>query len=180
MNGNRAAIRYAKALLQEAGNDAGAVYADMETVKDTLSASKELRSVLKSPVITTEDKKAALLAIFSEQGDKVKSLIQVLSNNQRARTDILGNIAESYLQLYNEAQGVQIAKVTTAIPISAALEKEVLQKVEELTGSKQVTLENEVDESIIGGFILRIGDSQYNASIANQLGNLKREFSKSL
>ncbi len=178
MNGNRAAIRYAKALLQEAGNDAGAVYADMETVKDTLSASKELRSVLKSPVITTEDKKAALLAIFSEQGDKVKSLIQVLSNNQR--TDILGNIAESYLQLYNEAQGVQIAKVTTAIPISAALEKEVLQKVEELTGSKQVTLENEVDESIIGGFILRIGDSQYNASIANQLGNLKREFSKSL
>ena len=178
MNGNRAAIRYAKALLQEAGNDAGAVYADMETVKDTLSASTELRSVLKSPVITTEDKKAALLAIFSEQGDKVKSLIQVLSNNQR--TDILGNIAESYLQLYNEAQGVQIAKVTTAIPISAALEKEVLQKVEELTGSKQVTLENEVDESIIGGFILRIGDSQYNASIANQLGNLKREFSKSL
>ena len=82
--------------------------------------------------------------------------------------------------MYNDVKGVKSAKVTTAVPLSEALEKQVLAKVEELTGSKSVTLENEIDESIIGGFILRVGDLQYNASIANQLGNLKREFSKSL
>jgi len=51
----------------------------------------------------------------------------------------------------------------------------VLNKVKELT-RKEVTLENIVDESILGGFILRVGDKQYNASISNKLNNLKKEF----
>jgi len=55
------------------------------------------------------------------------------------------------------------------------LEAKVLAKVKELT-SKSVELENIVDDTIIGGFILRIGDKQYNASVANKLNNLKREF----
>ena len=55
-----------------------------------------------------------------------------------------------------------------------------MAKVKELTGSEKVTLKNEIDPAIIGGFVLRVGDIQYNASIANQLGNLKREFSKSI
>ena len=60
------------------------------------------------------------------------------------------------------------------------IEAKVLSKVKQMTGSENVTINNTIDESIIGGFILRVGDLQYNASIANQLGNLKREFSKSL
>ena len=60
------------------------------------------------------------------------------------------------------------------------IEANVLSKVKQMTGSENVTINNTIDESIIGGFILRVGDLQYNASIANQLGNLKREFSKSL
>jgi F-type H+-transporting ATPase subunit delta len=51
----------------------------------------------------------------------------------------------------------------------------VLAKVKELTG-KTTEIENTVDESILGGFILRVGDLQYDASIANKLNNLKREF----
>ena len=84
------------------------------------------------------------------------------------------------MNLYNEAQGVKVAKVTTAVPLSAELETKVLAKVKEMTGSDNVTIENTIDESIIGGFILRVGDLQYNASIANKLEILKREFSKSL
>jgi F-type H+-transporting ATPase subunit delta len=70
--------------------------------------------------------------------------------------------------------------VTTAVPLSSELEGKVMDKVKELTGSEKVTLTNEIDPAIIGGFILRVGDIQYNASIANQFGNLKREFSKSI
>ena len=55
------------------------------------------------------------------------------------------------------------------------LEIKVMAKIKELT-SKSVELENIVDEDIIGGFILRVGDIQYNASIANKLNKLKREF----
>ena len=80
----------------------------------------------------------------------------------------------------DRSKGLQAATVITAVAITPELETKVLAKVTELTGSTQVDLENIVDESIIGGFVLRVGDTQYNASIASQLGKLKREFSNSL
>ena len=92
----------------------------------------------------------------------------------------MGDVAKSYVQLYNDEQGVKVATVITAVPLSSELEAKVMAKVKQLTGSEKVTLKNEIDPSIIGGFILRVGDIQYNASIANQFGNLKREFSKSI
>lgn len=180
MSGSKSGIRYAKAVLQQAtevGNTKE-VFADMQDIATTLANSKELRVVLQSPVIKGEDKKEALLKIFKSQSKATHSLIEVLISNHRINQ--LGNVAHAYTTLYNDAKGVKRAKVTTAVPLSESLEKQVLAKVEELTGSKSVTLVNEIDESIIGGFILRVGDLQYNASIANQLGNLKREFSKSL
>ena len=176
----RAAIRYAKAVLQEANatNVADEVFDDMQSVYATIEGSSELRAVLKSPVVKIEDKKAALLAIFVHQSGTTKRLIQVLIDNKRIAE--LGNVASSYISLYNESKGIKVAKVTTAVALTSALEEKVLAKVKELTGSTSVTLVNEIDTSIIGGFILRVGDIQYNASIANQLGNIKREFSKSL
>ncbi len=180
MSGSKAGIRYAKAVLQQAGeaNVANVVFDDMQSVYTTLSDSKELRAVLKSPVIKSEDKKEALLKIFADRSENTKSLIKVLTDNGRIAS--LSSVAESYIDLYNESKGVKVAKVITAVPLSDTLEEQVLAKVKELTGSSSVTIENEIDTTIIGGFILRVGDLQYNASIANQLGNLKREFSKSL
>jgi F-type H+-transporting ATPase subunit delta len=180
MYGSRAAIRYAKAVLLEAGDaaKAKAVYTDMEIVKSTLAASKELRNVLKSPIYKNEDKKAALLQIFSDQTQSVRDLVNILAANQR--TEILGAVADSYMELYNESQGIKVATVTTAVPLTSELKAQVLAKVESLTGTQTITLVQEVDEAIIGGFILRLGDLQYNASISNQFGNLKKEFNKSL
>ncbi|MEL6810824.1 MAG: ATP synthase F1 subunit delta [Bacteroidota bacterium] len=177
---SRAAIRYAKAVLQQANeaNTAEVVFGDMQAVQATLGGSKELRTMLKSPVIKTEDKKQALLQIFNSQSESTKGLIKVLVDNQRS--NLLGGVADSFINLYNEAKGVKVAHVTTAVALSSELEGQVLAKVKEMTGSDNVTIENEIDESIIGGFVLRVGDLQYNASIANKLGNIKREFSKSL
>ena len=177
---SRAAIRYAKAVLQHA-NDTNAtqqVFEDMNTVHGTIEASKELRNMLKSPIIKGNDKKEALLAIFKDQSETTQGLVKVLVDNKRS--DILGGVAKSFISLYNEAKGVKVAQVTTAIVLTGDLEAKVLAKVKELTGSDHVTIENTIDESIIGGFILRVGDLQYNASIANQFGNIKREFSKTI
>lgn len=180
MSGSRAAIRYAKAILQRAdeANLVDAIFADMQKVKATLADHKELRVVLKSPVVKAEDKKAVLLQIFDAQSYQTKELIEVLVKNHR--TDILGDVAESFMKLYNEAKGVKVAQVTTAVPLSSELEAQVLSKVKQITGSDHVSLESTIDPSIIGGFILRVDDLQYNASIANKLGNIKREFSKSV
>ena len=88
---------------------------------------------------------------------------------------MLHQVANKYITLYDSIKGIEVAQVITAVPLSEELEESVLNKVKEITG-KQATLENTVDESILGGFILRIGDVQYDASIANKLQALKREF----
>ena len=103
----------------------------------------------------------------------IKNLIDTLITNKRVA--LLGDVANKYTQLFDQLRDTQIAKVTSATPLTKELEEKVLAKVKELTG-KTTEIENTVDESILGGFILRVGDLQYDASIANKLNNLKREF----
>jgi len=180
MSANRAAIRYAKAVLDltTESNTSNVIFGDMQSVHATIQGSKELRNVLESPVVKNEDKKQALLKIFSGQNEITKTLIEILSVNKRI--EILGDVSKAYVDLFNEKEGVKIANVKTAVELTPELEAKVLAKVKELTGSEKVTIENEIDESLIGGFVLRVGDIQYDASISNQFRKLKREFSKSL
>ena len=177
---SRAAIRYAKAVLDQANhaNISEVVFGDMKSIQATLAGSKELRVVLQSPVVKAEDKKQALLQIFEKNSEVTKALIQILTSNKRI--NLLGGVALAYVNLYNDSKGVKTATVITAVTLTPEIEAKVLSKLKEMTGSDNITINNTIDEHIIGGFILRVGDLQYNASIANQLGNLKREFSKSL
>jgi F-type H+-transporting ATPase subunit delta len=177
---SRAAIRYAKAVLDQANhaNISEVVFGDMKSIQATLAGSKELRVVLQSPVVKAEDKKQALLQIFEKNSEVTKALIQILTSNKRI--NLLGGVALAYVDLYNDSKGVKTATVITAVTLTPEIEAKVLSKLKEMTGSDNITINNTIDERIIGGFILRVGDLQYNASIANQLGNLKREFSKSL
>ena len=95
------------------------------------------------------------------------------------RIGMLNEVALKYIILNEQLKGKGVAYVTTAVPLNAEMEKKVLKRVANITGD-EVTIENKIDESIIGGFILRIGDLQYDASIVNKLNNIKREFSNSL
>ena len=175
MTGTRAAIRYAKAVLSLASdkNTAEAVNNDMITIANTITENVELDEVLKSSVIKAEIKRTALAEIFPNLNTISSELFNVLIENKRI--DILGAVASKYTVLFDELSGKEVAQVTTAFPMTEELEIKVLEKVKELT-NKAVELENIVDENILGGFILRIGDKQYNASVANKLNKLKREF----
>ena len=95
---------------------------------------------------------------------------------ENKRFEILVAITEEYNKLFDQLNGVEVAIVTTASPMSAELEAKVMAKIKEFS-DKNITIENIIDESIIGGFILRIGDMQFNASIINRLQVLKRELS---
>src|SRR5690606_36037474 len=155
---SRAAIRYAKALLEQAGeaNIQDVIFGDMRSVYDTIQGSRELQVALQSPVIKAEDKKQILEKIFTDQDKLTLSLIRVLAANRR--TDILGQVAKSFVDLYKTQKGIKDAKVITAVPLTDAMEEKVMAKVKQLTGSQSVTLTNEVDANILGGFILRVGD----------------------
>ncbi len=175
MAGARAAIRYAKAVLSLANdqNSAEAVNNDMKLMANTIAQSKDLSDMLHSHIINSSVKKSALLEIFKNSNALTVKLIDILITNKRL--SILEYVAVNYNQLFDKLRGIELATVTTAIPLTENLKAKVLVKAKELTG-KEIEVENIIDESIIGGFILRIGDKQYNASIANQLSKLKREF----
>lgn len=176
MAGTRAAIRYAKAILDlsQANNNTVNVTNDMTSIVNAVKDSKEFKDFLQSPIIKGEVKHSSLELIFASAQKETKGLFQLLLVNKRF--ELLPTIASDFKALVNELNGIEIAKVTTAFPITVDLEAKVLAKIKEFS-NKTITLENIVDESIIGGFILTMGDQQYNASVSNRLQNLKREFS---
>ena len=176
MSSTRAAIRYAKAILDLANSKSVAleVSKDMTLIANTIKENKELQAFIENPTLKNEVKNSALLEVFASVNGVSKGLFQLLFENKRF--EILESIAVEYNRLFDEANGVEVAKVTTAIAMTPELEAKVLAKIKEFS-SKKVTIENTVDPAIIGGFILRIGDKQYNASVANRLQTLKRELS---
>ncbi len=176
MSSSRAAIRYAKAILDIANtsNTAGEVSKDMSLIAQTIQDNKELDAFIANPTLKNEVKNSALLEVFAATSKVTKSLFQLLFENKRF--ELLQTIAVAYNKLYDEANGVEVANVTTAVAITPELEQKVMAKIATFS-SKKITINNLVDPSIIGGFILRIGDQQYNASVANRLQVLKRELS---
>ena len=176
MASTRAAIRYAKAILDLANSKgvAEAVNNDMKSIATAIDTNLELSTFIQNPTTKVEVKESALTEVFADVNGVTKGLFHLLFENKRF--EILEAIALEYKKLFDEGNGVEVATVTTAIPMDEALEAKVLAKIATLS-DKKITIENIVDPSIIGGFILRIGDNQYNASVSNRLQVLKRELS---
>ncbi|WP_348800219.1 ATP synthase F1 subunit delta [Flavobacterium adhaerens] len=176
MASTRAAIRYATAILDLSNSKgvAEVVNNDMKSIASTINGNEELNTFIHNPTIKVDVKEKALLEVFATVNNVTKGLFHLLFENKRF--EILEVIANKYNELYDIQNNIEVAKVTTAIPMDAALEAKVLAKIATLS-DKKITIENTVDPAIIGGFILRIGDQQYNASVANRLQVLKRELS---
>lgn len=176
MTGTRAAARYAKAILEmaQAQGNAAQVSEDMALIAATINENGELSSFINNPTIKGNVKESALKEIFASSGNITQGLFQLLQENKRF--EILGKVAAEYKKQFDVMNGVEEATVTTAFPITPELEAKVLDKIKQFS-DKKITLKNIVDPAIIGGFILRIGDRQFNASVANRLQALKRELS---
>ncbi len=176
MAGTRAAIRYAKAIMEQA-NDRNAtemVQEDMKLIASTVASNQELEQFISNPILNVEAKNNALTEIFASTNAVTKSLFRLLLENKRF--ELLQDIAVEFSKLYDEAKGIQHAEVTTAFTMDQALEEKVMAKIRTFS-DKNIIIKNIVDPAIIGGFIIRIGDQQYNASVANSLHTLKRELS---
>ncbi|MBB1140601.1 ATP synthase F1 subunit delta [Myroides sp. WP-1] len=178
MVSTRAAARYAKAMLEvslEKGN-VDAINGDMILISQSIAQSSELKAFLANPIVKDQLKLNALLEVFATVNDGVKELFKLLKAN--SRFGILEATALEFQKQYDLYKGIEKVTVTTAMPIDANLEAKVLAKIKTLAPGKEAVITNVVDESILGGFILKIGDLQYNASLANQLQVLKRELIK--
>ena len=179
MKDSRPSLRYAKAILNLAKDNKieAEVNNDMKLISETIAESNELQLLLKSPVTKASDKRNVLTAIFGEKINSVtKGLFNLLEENKRII--MLPSVAKQYSIIYDFDKNIQVAKVTTAVALTSDLEKKIQDKIVAITGNS-ATIENVINPDIIGGFILRVGDVQYDASISNQFKELRREFDNS-
>jgi F-type H+-transporting ATPase subunit delta len=174
MADQQVAARYAKSLLdlaQEQGNLA-TIKQDMDLLANTMAGSRDLRLLLRNPIVKHDKKLSILNAVF--QG-KVSGLLlrffQIVTSKNREAT--LEHIGDEFLKQYNAMMGVQVAEVISATPLTPAARAEIEQMVKQQTGLTQVSLTEKVDASLIGGFVLRVGDQQIDDSVRGGLRRLR-------
>lgn len=176
MASSKVAIRYAQSFLDTSieKNILDKVASDFEFVADALLKSNDLLKAIKSPVVKGEIKKNILSEVFGKVISK-DSLDFINFVINKGREDILPEILEKFGSLKDEHTGVVKVDVTTAFDFSAEQRTQLQQKFEAYL-KKKTRLTFNVDSNIIGGFIAKVGDTVYNASMVHQLGLLKKEF----
>lgn len=180
MKQSRVTIRYAKALLQLAieQNTLEQSYNDMVLLDAICTDSKELSLLLKSPIVKTDHKLSILKEIFaSKLGEVSMAFINIITTKKRE--SLLAFIASSFIALYKEHNKIETATVTTAAPLDEALRAEVINFIKK-HGDDNVELTEKVDEKIIGGAIIRMGDKQLDASVSKAISELRQTFNKNL
>lgn len=178
MSEYRIASRYAKSLLGLA-DEKGAleeVNKDMLLFSQMAEENRDFVLMLKSPVVTHDKKLNILNAVFTGKvNDLTLAIFQILTRKHREAH--LPAIATEFHHQYNVRKGVEEATVTTTFQLDATLRKEFESIVTQITG-KKVELTEVVDEDLLGGFILKIGDRQIDDSISSRLSALRLKFSQ--
>jgi F-type H+-transporting ATPase subunit delta len=176
MQGTRVASRYAKSFIDltiEQGLLEPA-FADMKTIAAICKSNHDFVTFLKSPIIKTDKKQAVLKEIFSGKLNKAtEAYVQLITSKKREI--YLAEIAAEFVNQYKEKKKILTAVITTASGIDDATRKKVMEIVKGVSSS-DVVLEEKIDKNILGGFVIRVGDKQLDASIANKLSSLKQTF----
>ena len=176
MQGTRVASRYAKAFINltiEQGLLEQA-YKDMQYILQVCKIEHELVVFLKSPVIKTDKKLAVLKELFSGKINKItEAYIHLITSKKREV--YLVEIAQEFLNQYKTKKNILTAVITSASGLDDAARKAVINLVKG-NGTNEVVLQEKIDTDIIGGFIIRVGDKQVDASISRKLKLLQRSF----
>lgn len=181
MSEKRIASRYAKPLLElaEEKGSLEEVMKDMTSIKSLCESNRDFVLMLKNPIIPSLKKLALLKKIFDKKVSKI-TLATLDLIARKNRENYLPEIAQEFTRKYNSFKGIAEATITTVIPLNSSLKKEVVNIVQKVTGKDSVELTEEVNESILGGFILKIDDRQIDDSINSKLKELKLKFNQNL
>jgi F-type H+-transporting ATPase subunit delta len=176
MQGTRVAARYAKSFIDLTMEQGvfEAAYSDMKYVSEVCESNHDFITFLKSPIIKTDKKQAVLKELFSGKLNKLTdAYIQLIT--AKKREIYLAEIANEFINQYKEKKKILTAVVTTANGIDDVIRKKVMEIVKGVSTS-EVVLQEKIDKNIIGGFIIRVGDKQVDASIARKINQLKQTF----
>ena len=173
MSVTRIANRYAKALLDLSieENSLDKVNADMLQLSEICKESKDFGNLLNSPIVDSSKKLEIFKLIFGTKMEKmsVDFMNLIIQNSREA---LLPNIANSFIDLYKVNKNILDVTVISAAKLNEATKTVIADKIKKSFNGTVVLIEK-IDPTLIGGFIVRIGDKQIDASIASQLSNLK-------
>jgi F-type H+-transporting ATPase subunit delta len=175
---SRVALRYVKSLLDLAVEQKAleAVHDDM-LLFTSACRNKSFSDMLRSPVIRHEDKRAILRKIFAKKVHPTTlAIFEIIT--RKNREPLLPEIASNFHRAYNEHRGVGSARVTTPVALDDKLRDQIRKIASGLTGTKEIELTEGVDPSLLGGFILNVGDRQFDSSLKSRLKSLKRKFTE--
>lgn len=174
---SKVASRYAKSLIDfgKEQNALEVLIKDMTLIKVICNENPDFISLLKSPVIRGDKKRTIIKEVFynSFNSEITKAFIEIIV--RKKRESILYAIAVSFISLYKKHHNIKIAKVTTAVALSAEQKQNIIAQINK-TEKATIELEEIVNKDIIGGLILRIEDIQLDESIRRKLLNLEMEF----
>ena len=176
---SRAASRYAKSLLGLAieQNVLDQVQQDMLLFSKVCDENKAFILMLRNPIIKHDKKRDILEAVFKGKVHPLTiAILDIIT--RKNREPILPAIAKEFQLQFNEVKGIGKAVVTTATALDSKLRAEIEKIVKDLSHKSKIDLVEKVDTSLIGGFILNVGDRQIDASIKSKLKSLKVEFSQ--
>lgn len=173
----RLASRYAKSILDLAieKGQLEEVYADMLLLQQVSKSNREFVNLLRSPVIRADIKRKILDAITAGKVSTITSSFNALLVS-KGRESNLPEIINSFISQYKVYKNIHIVKLATAVPVGDSLRKAIIDQVKKATGYENIELEEKVDENIVGGFVLQVGDQLIDASIAYDLKNIARQF----
>lgn len=164
---------YAKALMGMAGKsgDADQILGELHSFVDVLDRLPKLRNALESPRIGFEDKEKIVEKAFKGKASKTfLNFAKVVC--RKGRADCFSAIADSAQAIQDELSGSVQATMVTAVAVDKAVEDKVAARLATVLG-KKVTLTASVDPNIIGGLVVRVGDTVYDGSLTNQLNQVR-------
>jgi len=177
MKGTKTAARYATALLEFSveKNVLSEVYRDMVYLHDLVLENYDFQLFLKNPIINSTKKKDVFSSVFSDFNEVSIQFIHLMTQNKRE--NILLAISESFISQYKTKNGIFPVTITSAHKLDDKVRKDILDKIKkEING--EIELTEQIDASIIGGFVVRMGDKRIDASVASQFSNLKQHLTR--
>lgn len=177
MKSTKSASRYAKALLELAieQQKLESIESNMSRILEAAKETNEFQVFLDSPIINLDKKVAVLNNLFGEFEPLTLSFLALITKNGRER--LITEIAQSYISQVKEFKGIIPISITSARKLDEATKTTILAKINaSVTGTLEIT--ELIDESLIGGFIVTMGDKQIDASVASQLARMKQELTK--
>ncbi|MGL5327662.1 MAG: F0F1 ATP synthase subunit delta [Peptostreptococcaceae bacterium] len=175
---NVVASRYAEALFQigEEEKLTDELYQELNQVVKIFDENKDFYSILKSPVISKKEKIVLIDNVFEKKlNENLENFLKVII--EKDRISFIFDIKDSYKVLLNEKNNILEGVAITAIPLEKQEIKELEDKLSQKY-NKNVTLENEVDKSILGGVLVRLGNEEIDGTVKTRLSKIKEQLSQ--